>query len=276
MREFDFAATKVNALDEAERASTVQGRHLADYRDALSDELQRHGVVVSPAPLPKAGSPLALSGKMVRAQKKGSTAGETLIGVGEAVTDFAIGTFKLTTGLLGTHRGEETVDDTRKGIEQLPGQVKDTIDNWDMLSPKEKAYRATTAILMLRGACTELAGKLVTTGAPKTGGAASSAAARRRSRMKQGRIPRARYLRHHRRDDLHGRCRCRPGRAGDFLSGVPPPGQAYAKQLAKLGETTMRKSPSTCLESGGGAPQGNPVDNINIFEVPPSTLFIQR
>jgi RHS repeat-associated protein len=73
-----------------------------------------------------------------------AAAGEALGGGGEAAVDFFVGGFKLITGLLGASWEEETITDTVEGIKNLPHNVKDTITNWDQLSPEEKGYRVTS------------------------------------------------------------------------------------------------------------------------------------
>ena len=73
-------------------------------------------------------------------------------GVARAGVDFAVGTLKLVTGLLGASWGEETIVETVEGVKNLPQTVKETVRDWDELPAEEKAYRITTGVLIVRGA----------------------------------------------------------------------------------------------------------------------------
>ncbi len=80
------------------------------------------------------------------------TAAKSALGVGRAVGNFAVGTFKLVTGLLGASWGEETVAGTVEGARHFPEFVKETASDWHQLSAEERAYRITTLVLVIRGA----------------------------------------------------------------------------------------------------------------------------
>ncbi len=64
------------------------------------------------------------------------------------------------------------------------------------------------------------------------------------------------------------------GKYGDFIFNSLPEAKAYATQLAKTGEAAIRRTSALPQVWPGGA-QGNPVNAVNVFEVPPSTPYIQ-
>ena len=68
-------------------------------------------------------------------------------GATDAVTDFVVGAFKITTSLLGASWGEETLGQTVEGVVELPHNVAQTYRDWDKLSDYEKEYRLTTLVL---------------------------------------------------------------------------------------------------------------------------------
>lgn len=65
-----------------------------------------------------------------------------------------------------------------------------------------------------------------------------------------------------------------PGSYGDHLFESLAEAEAYARQLASTGEAAIRETSALPRIWPGGA-EGNPVDAIRVFEVPPDTPYIQ-
>jgi hypothetical protein len=65
-----------------------------------------------------------------------------------------------------------------------------------------------------------------------------------------------------------------PGSYGDHLFASLEEAQAYARQLASTGEAAIRETSALSRVWKDGA-EGNPVDAIRVFEVPPDTPYIQ-
>jgi RHS repeat-associated protein len=91
--------------------------------------------------------------KVIRPVARVAGMGADIIhGVGRAGVDFAVGTLKLVTGVLGASWGEEALYEFVDGIRNLPKAVSETARDWDKLPLEEKAYRVATGGLLLRGA----------------------------------------------------------------------------------------------------------------------------